>query len=178
MLFFRLFNPGVPLCMLLIVIFLSSLVSCIILCKYRKDCRWRLIWIVWVSACLYLMLYSTVLGRNSEESMSIQLIPFWSVEAIQDGLIETLYEKVYNVIFFVPLGALFSFRGFCNRAQDFKITIIMGFLTSVSIELLQLITRTGTCETDDVICNTAGCGIGAMIAICFIRLFKRLKRGH
>lgn len=45
----------------------------------------------------------------------------------------------------------------------FRASILIDFITSVTIELLQLITRTGACETDDVICNTVGCGIGAVM---------------
>lgn len=57
-------------------------------------------------SCLFLMLYSTVLGRSSTESVSLHLMPFWSMEAIQGGFVETVYEKIYNVIFFVLYGIL------------------------------------------------------------------------
>lgn len=122
----------------------------------------------WIIACLFLMLYSTVLGRDVRDAIHLQLMPFWSIEAIREGRIEVLYEKIYNVIFFVPYGLLLGAYPHPlpkRRGVWLRRTVLIGFLTSVTIELLQFITRTGTCETDDVICNTLGCGIGALMGI-------------
>ncbi len=158
--------------------------------RYEKDNSYKRIILVWIVACLFLMLYSTVLGRlegvkglmadaysnglrglkgsNCSNGSSVHLLPFWSIQAVRDGYIETLYEKIYNVLFFVPYGCLLGLKGSNSSSSSkgskgMKAAVLIGFLTSVGIELLQLITRTGTCETDDVICNTLGCAVGAMI---------------
>lgn len=55
--------------------------------------------------------------------------------------------------------------------------VLIGCLTSVIIELLQFITRTGTCETDDVICNTVGCGIGAGMAVGVQKIYRIIANG-
>lgn len=143
---------------------MASLGSCAI---YYKDKRTiQAMFIPWVVSCLFLMLYTAVLRRTSQPDYSIHLMPFWSIQSIKDEYIETLYEKIYNVIFFVPYGVLngLGFRVY-GLWSSVKRTVLIGFLTSVTIELLQLITRTGTCETDDVICNTLGCGIGAVMGV-------------
>lgn len=102
-------------------------------------------------------------GRSSAESVSLYLMPFWSIEAIQGGVAETVYEKIYNVI-----GILLRLY---FRKKAVTRSLMIGAVTSIWIELLQLITRTGTCETDDVICNTVGCVIGAGV----VQLYKRFK---
>lgn len=168
----RFIETGVFLPTLIVALVLSVAIAIL----SRKQ-RYNRVIRVWIAACLFLMLYSTVLGRTIKESASIQLIPFWSIGAIQNGLIEVLYEKVYNVLFFVPLGLLLGLIGSSSSSgsNGYKGAIIIGFLTSVGIELLQLITRTGTCETDDVICNTLGCGIGAVMGVGIYRMIRNLR---
>lgn len=154
-LFFRLFHTGIPTTVLIATIAIAIPLSLWLALK-RKHCNWNSASIVWIAAYMFLMLYSTVLGRTPRESANIELIPFWSIGAIQSGLIEVLYEKIYNVLFFIPYGILLGLY----HTHNFSKAILFGLLTSIGIELLQLITRTGTCETDDVICNTLGCAMG------------------
>lgn len=176
-LFFRLFDPGIPWSIAVSTILIAFVVTCIVVWQHKESKR-KWILMVWIFACLILMMYSTVLGRTSHDSYSIRLMPFWSIGAIQDGLIEVLYEKIYNVLFFVPYGCLLGFRSFSNRVsgfRGFRMSILIGCATSVFIELMQLITRTGTCETDDVICNTVGCGIGALMGGGICRMIGKLR---
>lgn len=165
-LFFGLFEPKIPWSVFVCTIGIAFLASCLLGFKRTGTIRYKCILITWIIACLYLILYSTVLGREFRDNLSIRLIPFWSIRAIQSGLIEVLYEKIYNVLFFMPYGCLLGFRSFSNRVsgfRGFRLSILIGCATSICIELLQLITRTGTCETDDVICNTVGCAVGAIV---------------
>lgn len=184
-LFFKLFNPGIPICLLIIILSFALMLSCITI--YVKDGK-KIDHIlqIWIIAYLLIMLYSTVIGRFAQEDISIHLTPLWSISAIQKGLIETFYEKLFNVLFFIPYGMLLGmFYSLCSRSfwsnkfPTFSRVIwksfVFGVITSVCIEILQLITRTGTCETDDVICNTLGCVLGAMIAVGMIKLYKRFK---
>lgn len=167
-LFFRLFNPGVPFVILVIVLLLSAVLSFIIACHCKQK-RCKGVLIVWIAACVFLMLYISVFKREPKTEMSINLVPFWSIGAMRDGLVETFYEKIFNVLFFVPYGCLL---GAYFRHKTIKRALLLGLTTSVVIELLQLFTRTGTCETDDVICNTFGCFIGAGMFIACKRICK------
>lgn len=106
------------------------------------------------------------------DCVSFQLVPFDSIRVIREGFIERLYEKIYNVIFFVPLGCLYALY---FRRKVILSSLAAGIATSVGIELLQLVTCTGTCETDDVICNAVGCLIGACVAVGCRRLYLLLR---
>lgn len=161
--FFSLFDTGIPWAVIGITVLMAIFASAWLYHKRRKR-----VLLPWIMAVLFLMLYTAVLRRTSQPEYSIHLMPFWSIQAIQDGYIETLYEKIYNVLFFVPYGCLLGLKGSNSSSSSkgskgMKGAVLIGFLTSVSIELLQLITRTGTCETDDVIFNTLGCTIGAIV---------------
>ena len=62
----------------------------------------------------------------------------------------TLMEVLLNVALFVPIGFLLGGimpKGFLN-------VLLTGFLLSILIELLQLASGRGLCETNDVIHNT------------------------
>lgn len=170
-LFFHLFHTGIPIEVSMATILIAMFATLWFMYK-RKQRFWKPVCAIWITSYIFLMLYSTVLGRTPHESVSIHLTPIWSIEAIKDGYVETLYEKLYNVLFFIPFGILLAFY---IKKKKIWISLKLGFLTSIVIELLQLITRTGTCETDDVICNTLGCALGAMIAVGMIKLYKRFK---
>lgn len=185
-LFFRLFNPYIPTYVLLVVLFVAFITTAF---QYKwANNRYNAMISTSIVACLVIMLWITLLGRITNgtgiigHEPRVKLMPLWSIEAIQDGLIETLYEKINNVIFFIPYGFLLGLR--CTNdlkgsrgLRSLKGAILTGFITSVTIELLQLITRTGTCETDDVICNTLGCGIGAVMAVGISGLRKLWNSG-
>ena len=164
-LFWSLFNPGIPLSVYASCLVVGSIGSAIIL--LNKTTANRHIVSIWLLMLLFLMLYTTVIGREPQSYHDYHLMPLWSLQAIKDGLIETLYEKIYNVLLFVPYGFLL---GLYFKKCLVRNSIFVGFATSFGIELLQLITRTGTCETDDVICNTMGCWMGMMVeaGICFL----------
>lgn len=106
----RVIDTGVFLPTLITVLILSIAIA--IFCREHT---FRRIILVWILACLFLMLYSTVLGRTPCEDVSFQLTPFWSVGAIQRGLVEVLYEKIYNVLFFVPYGFLLGLYLGCKK---------------------------------------------------------------
>lgn len=170
-LFFRLFETGIPLPVAVSVVLIAAVLTCLLVWIHKQN-MWQRVVMVWMFAYLFLMLYSTVLGREPRDCVSIQLVPFDSIRVIQEGFIERLYEKIYNVIFFVPLGCLYALY---FKRKVIQSSLVAGVATSIGIELLQLITRTGTCETDDVICNATGCLFGICVAIGCRRLYLLLK---
>lgn len=77
-------------------------------------------------------------------------------------------EIILNYILFMPLGFLFYLcfgekrsysRVWINTAK----VVLIGFLLSASIESIQLVFRIGLFEFDDMIGNTIGCLIGAVV---------------
>ena len=122
-----------------------------------------------ISIYLFLILYTTVIGRNINATYQLKLMPLWSIDAVMQGQVMPMYEKMYNVIMYIPIGFMFRLS-FKTRK-----TILIGFCISIFVELLQLITRTGVCETDDVICNTFGSLVGAIIAVGTIKIASAVK---
>ena len=80
-----------------------------------------------------------------------------------------------NLILFLPMGiflpALLPFlRGFFR-------TVSVTALLVCAVEGLQLVTRTGSCDVDDLILNLAGCVCGYALYALFRYLFKKRKSG-
>ncbi|MDE6887300.1 MAG: VanZ family protein [Eubacterium sp.] len=71
-----------------------------------------------------------------------------------------------NILAFVPFGLFFPLLSRRNRSF-WKVTLI-SFEVSLLVELIQLVTRVGSCDVDDMILNTLG---GMLGHLCFKLLF-------
>jgi glycopeptide antibiotics resistance protein len=78
-------------------------------------------------------------------------------------------QHILNVLMFIPIGFFLCATIYGIR---FMHVIEIGCLLSVMIEILQLITRRGVCNIDDVIHNTIGCAIGYGIYIFCSKIVK------
>ena len=78
------------------------------------------------------------------------------------GSFYVLLNLMGNVLCFMPLGFVLPVLSYKNRSI-FKVTF-MCMLCSVTVELIQLISKLGSCDVDDVILNTSG---GILGYICF-----------
>ena len=78
---------------------------------------------------------------------------------------EDIAQFYMNIMFFVPMGYLlpYIFRWF--RARVHVRPVLFCFLLSFAVENLQLITRRGYYDMDDLISNTLGGWIGQMLFI-------------
>ncbi len=110
-----------------------------------------------LSAYSVLVLSSTVLCRIPRSNYAYKVIPFWSYPEIVKGNKFIFVEVVMNGIMLLPVGFLFPVM---MGRPCFKMTVVCSFFFSLSIELLQLVTRRGFFEFDDIFHNTLGALIG------------------
>lgn len=102
-------------------------------------------------------LSSTVLSRAPFIGPHLQLSLFWSYRAHST---ELLKENFLNVFLLMPVGILLPMMGVNMRR-----TVLFGACWSGLIETLQLVTRRGLFELDDIFHNTLGVVIGYLIFI-------------
>ena len=102
-------------------------------------------------------------GRN------INLIPFHVLSTID----ENPFNLWGNIIMFVPFGALLVLLS--RKCGRLWITLPMGALLSVFIELLQLFGYRTT-DIDDVILNTAGAFCGFVIGKLLLQISPSLRQ--
>lgn len=129
-------------------------------------------------AYVILIVVSTTLNRTISAE-TYNLMPFWSYRAYLRGHRDVLSQAFLNAVMFIPfgfLGAIVMESCFIRKSNAFKgtITVIASVILSVAIEVTQLITHKGLCETDDVIHNSLGTIIGYG---CWY-LIKKVKRRY
>ena len=112
-----------------------------------------------IAGYLVLILVITLLDRQVGIRQA-ELIPFWSY-----GIPELRAEIICNYILFIPLGVLLAFKNL-----DWRRVWLLGAATSLIIETSQLIFSRGLFEFDDVIGNSLGCLVGAVLAYSYRRV--------
>ena len=116
-----------------------------------------------LAAYILFILMETIIGRKTGVGR-VELVPFWSYSHP-----ELRMEIVLNYILFIPLGCLLHL---CFGEKFGLRGVLIGFLLSVSIEIIQLLFNIGLFEFDDMIGNTVGCLIGAVIG----KLIRKKKK--
>lgn len=91
------------------------------------------------------------------ERFTMLIIPFMKFDYI---------DFILNIILFIPLGFYLSFL--FNKKYMLKITLI-GFVTSLVYEVIQLFTLLGGFSSNDLIANTIGALIGYLTFKCLLR---------
>ena len=113
---------------------------------------------------IVLILCETVFFRTAFEGKHFQPQLLWSYKVwdIQKRQI------IINIIIFIPFGlitgSLWKWKG-----------IIVGTVVSVAIELLQLISRRGLFEFDDILHNTLGTLFGVCIYVAAMIVIERKR---
>ena len=83
---------------------------------------------------------------------------------------EMLEAIVINLLLMVPVGYLLPMvAAVRSKAVRCWQIIISGFMLSVLIEVIQLVTRLGMLDVDDVVFNTTGTAIGYALYRCIFK---------
>ncbi len=118
-----------------------------------------------ISALYMFALISVILLKYGLETGlgSLNLTPFqWA--AYPKAM---AFDNIFgNVAFFVPFGVLFPL---VFRKLNAGKTILAGFLLSLFFEIIQYVTDTGGADVDDLILNTCGVALGALIFLLLKR---------
>lgn len=118
---------------------------------------------------IWYTLDTTVFGRDEYSAYRYKALPFWSYVAIYDGNEILIKEDLLNVALFIPIGFLL---GLVMTNKRWWKALLFGSGLSVSIEMMQLIGKRGTCEFDDVFHNTIGCLIGFFVVLGIMRIYN------
>ena len=115
--------------------------------------------------CAYvvLMIQIVLLSREPGTRISVDLIPgsTWTQDSQGRAYV------IENVLLFIPYGVLLPLS---FQKIRLRWIVLMGFFTSVLIELVQYMTGRGYLQVDDVIMNTVGMILGAGLVSVLRRL--------
>lgn len=135
--------------------------------RFFKDYLYK--WKVLFFTYSYFILDKTLISRDIGSINSFEY-------AFKGGwlfLVKDTWNKVQaieNILFFIPFS-FFLLLGFYNLEEEklelFKEIGVISFKFSLFIELLQLIFTLGTFQLSDIVYNTLGGVIGAILAILY-----------
>ncbi len=127
--------------------------------------------LVMLIAYILAVLYITVFMRGQGTNFQVQMeVLNW----VQEDGIETFDHILLNVAMFVPIGVLFPFVT-DNSHGKLVSAFSFGMLFSVLIETGQLILHSGTCDIDDIIANSLGAFLGALMITVGLKINKKNK---
>lgn len=137
-------------------------VSVFLIRRERKHAGWLAV--LYAVVCVYVLFVM----RDPGKAAKVNLEPFRVLQrAIQigDGIHVRSWGQLriilLNILLFVPFGYLLPVLW--KKADRWWKTMLLGFALSLTVELLQLVTRLGMFDVDDLINNTIGAGVGYLL---------------
>ena len=116
---------------------------------------------------VYFVFFSDKLGRTvGYNDYQYNLMPFQEIHrylAYRDYVPDWVFvlNLLGNLLIFAPIGLLVPVMRM--KKTSMVRVIIYAFIASLSIELLQLVTKVGVFDVDDLILNTTGSLIGWLL---------------
>ena len=143
--------------------------------KTRKILRiitW-ILFIVYLILLCYFLFFAEIMGRTyTGRNYHYYLVPLKEIgrfikyrESL--GVVAVMANLIGNVVAFIPYGMLVPTLS--HKCRQFGYVVLLSFDFSLVIELIQLVSKVGSFDVDDLILNTIG---GALGFVCF--LFAKL----
>ena len=128
----------------------------------------KVLFVVYVLALIYFLFFSEEYGRVAMEERQYRynLVPFVEIRRFwvyreQLGFWAVFTNLFGNVAGFLPFG--FMLPVISGKMRSGWMIVLSGFGLSVAVEVIQLITKVGCFDVDDMILNTAGAAIGYLL---------------
>lgn len=145
----------------------------IVLYKRQKFNKLQCFAAILLSLYIVVLLYFTVVGRYSHEEYGYEIQFFTSYRwFFQYNGEQVLRQLLINLIMLVPVGFLLPV--IIQAKHKYLITMALSLLLTTFIETMQLITKCGSFEVDDIINNFIGAVIGMLLyAICSKFIYRQ-----
>lgn len=140
--------------------------------KYKIRQAGGFLFVLYMLLMMYLLFFSEGYGRadHMKDSYRYNLIPFVEIRRFweyreQLGALALFTNIFGNVLGFIPYG--FIIPVIQQKLRSGFLIILSGFGLSLFVETVQLFTKVGSFDVDDLILNTLGAAIGyAAFVIC------------
>lgn len=154
--------PGVILAVVLAIIAL-------IVCLARKLPRSKVIYWTLFAAYVGFVLGETILNPSfvpGDYSSGVNLVPFRDlIYYTRRRLSWYFWQALLNIVLFLPYGVFLKIG-----RRKLWVSALIGFGSSLLIEVVEYVTNRGVFDVDDMILNTLGAVIGYLLAALFFRI--------
>lgn len=145
--------------------------------KRKRRLVTGILFLVYFIVLFYFLFFSEEMGRTySERAYHYNLVPFREIGRFIKywrvlGMKAVLLNIVGNVVAFVPFGIFLPIIS--TRSKKLWRATYYSFELSLFVELLQLITKVGSFDVDDLLLNT----LGGMIGFLIYQLAAHVQKG-
>ena len=149
--------------------------------KNKREAEKPVLWILfalYITFLLYVLFFSDLFGRTVQtDEYRYNLRLFSEIanyyRAFSSGRNSYLFwlNVIGNVVVFIPFGCLTP--ALMKNWHRLLLTIELGFLFSLAVETLQLFTRVGVFDVDDIFLNTLGVVAGCLFWLIYVKLKRR-----
>lgn len=147
-----------------------------------KQTKWHKILVafsfaVYLILLFYFLFFAEVLGRtNVDTAYHYNLIPFHEIKRFIQyrdilGNTAVLLNLLGNVAAFLPFGAMLPV--FSRKCKNAMFTTFVSFELSLLVETLQLISKVGSFDVDDLMLNTLGGMLGYLCYWCAQKIRRK-----
>lgn len=139
----------------------------------RTACRYGAA-VLLVASCLAIGVVS-LMGRIRFPESHLNLVPFRTIHEQLSGTNRqlALLNLLGNGLMFAPVGILA-----CIVFRKWTFGLASGLALSLLIETTQYFTHKGSADIDDVLLNTIGAGVGAMVTHLIVKAVHSHKAGR
>lgn len=171
---------GINLRYLAVIFLIEALVIALIGILHKRNNSYRKLFLKFLIAAYFTVLLSITLFRRPWGSrQGIVHLDVYLGLGIRSGHPSSLIivYGLYNILLFIPLGSLLYllFDGDNNIVMLIRTTLIT-FVISLLIECTQFLTGRGMFEVTDLLTNTFGGFVGAVLAAIFLLFYLRRRQ--
>lgn len=146
--------------------------------EFNHKAVMKLLFIIYMCVLVYVVFFAEAMGRTSQDGYVYNLTPLKEIKRFMkyiwdnDALGRAARLNIFgNIIAFIPFGIYLPYTS--ESKLGFISTVLYTFSLSLTIELVQLITKVGSCDVDDIILNALGGVIGYILWYIYTKLRKK-----
>lgn len=149
--------------------------------KKKEKMVFRILFAIYVLLVIYFLFFAEMTGRTlSDRTYHYNLVLFKEIKRFivyrnQLGAFAVTANLLGNVLIFLPFGMLVPFL--TKRFKKFWGVALLTFELSVLVELVQLVTKVGSCDVDDILLNTIGGMLGFVCYAIAVRCRRKVHYG-
>ena len=146
--------------------------------EFNHKAVMKLLFIIYMCVLVYVVFFAEAMGRTPQDGYVYNLTPLKEIKRFMkyiwdnDALGIAARLNIFgNIIAFIPFGIYLPYTS--ESKLGFISTFLYTFSLSLTIELVQLITKVGSCDVDDIILNALGGVIGYILWYIYTKLRKK-----
>jgi len=146
--------------------------------KEKKSLRFfaAILFILYLGLLFYLLFFSETYGRTMDSGYRYNLEPFKEIKRFWNnrdslGISTVITNLIGNIVAFAPFG--FFLPIFFRTGKNLFGCLLVTALFSLAVETVQLFTKVGAFDVDDIMLNAVG---GLVGWICFYLFWIPLEK--